>query len=699
MNITPRSASEIELLIEGIDALDSGISVFDNALCLVAGNRRFLELLDFPEHFGRRGTPLETFFRFNAQRGEYGAGDLDAQVAERLARARRAQPHVFDRTRPDGTVIEIRGTPLRDGGFVTIYTDVTAQRQREQALREMSARLEQRVEERTAALREREAELARKTAQLERVIDHVRHGITLLGPNLELELCNAQFLEIMRFPAEFGRPGTPFEAFIRHNAERGEYGPGAVEAQVAERLEKARHPQPHHFERTRPDGTSIEVIGTPTPDGGFVTTFIDITERKHAEARLRQSEARFRDFARASSDWLFETDAELRLIYLSERFYRMSGFAPEQVLGKRRTELAAPEALTADPERWAAHQDDLARRRPFRDFEYPIQCADGSRRDVRISATPCFDDDGAFTGYRGCGSDITPVKAAERALRASEAQLRAMLEASPVGVALVARADQRIRFCNSRLAELVGQPPEALRDQPPCASCREVLLALAPGEAVSDWEVPLTREDGTPWWGLVSARPVTYQGEDATLLWIYDVTELHSARDQLHQLAHHDPLTGIPNRRYFEEAAQQALARAARHRHAGALIFFDLDGFKAVNDRWGHQKGDALLCAIAERVAARLRRTDFVARLGGDEFALICEPVEQAGDPLAFAREIVRLVTTTAERFLPGCGVSASAGVAFFDAAGPSLDTLMRYADGAMYRAKAGGRATVCQAS
>jgi len=695
MTFSTLSPTGLALLLEGIDELDVGISVFDRDLTLIAANRHFCRMLGFPPALGQPGARLEDCFRLNAQRGEYGPGAVADLVRQRLDLARQFLPHCFERTRPDGTVIEVRGHPLADGGMATIYTDITVQRQRERALKELSEELERRVDERTAELRHREEELARKTALLEQVMSHVHHGVTLFDRDLNLGLCNPQFLEIMRVPAEHGAPGTPFEALIRANAERGEYGAGDIETQVRARVERAKQRLAHRFERTRPDGTAIEVIGSPTADGGFVTTYLDITDRKRSEAALRDSEARFRDFASASSDWFFETDADLRFSYVSNRFLEVTGLPPEAILGKTRSELAGRKVRAEAPVKWHDHLADLNAHRPFRDFDYPLRGADGAWRHIRISGVPRFDVDGTFLGYRGTGTDITQIKAVEQALRESEAQLRAILEASPVGVALISSADRTIRFCNQRLAQLLGETTEQLIGHSPCQSCENVLSAWGPDQSGLDTEAALKRADGSEWWGLISVRPIPYQGKDAMLVWAYDVTELHLAREQMERMAHHDALTGLPNRRHFERAAGQALLRAKRLGNHGSLLFFDLDGFKSVNDRYGHAVGDALLRTIGEGLTRRLRSSDFIARLGGDEFAVITEDRSRGDDLEAVAQNIIATIVDAAHDAAPGCQVSASIGIAYFDASGPDLTTLMRRADDAMYRAKADGKATV----
>jgi diguanylate cyclase (GGDEF)-like protein len=119
----------VTLLEQVIDNFPGGLLLFDKNLSLVLCNERQRQMLDYPDELFANGNPnMEAIFRFNAERGEYGPGDVDALVAERLERAARREAHVFERTRPNGTILEIRGVPLADGGFVSTYVDVTEQR-------------------------------------------------------------------------------------------------------------------------------------------------------------------------------------------------------------------------------------------------------------------------------------------------------------------------------------------------------------------------------------------------------------------------------------------------------------------------------------------------------------------------------------------------------------------------------------------
>jgi PAS domain S-box-containing protein len=150
-------------------------------------------------------------------------------------------------------------------------------------------------------------------------------------------------------------------------------------------------------------------------------------EARQRVAAVQVSERRFRDFAEIASDWFWETDENLRWTYFSERFQEVTGIAPADLIGKTRAEVGIG---SADPQAWNKHLDDLAHRRPFRNFEYPIRNSEDKIRFLRISARPIFDSAGTFIGYRGIGTDVTDRRLAEAEIKARVEELRALGDVS-----------------------------------------------------------------------------------------------------------------------------------------------------------------------------------------------------------------------------------------------------------------------------
>jgi diguanylate cyclase (GGDEF)-like protein/PAS domain S-box-containing protein len=174
---------------------------------------------------------------------------------------------------------------------------------------------------------------------------------------------------------------------------------------------------------------------------------------------------------------------------------------------------------------------------------------------------------------------------------------------------------------------------------------------------------------------------------------MHDISERKDFESQLAHQATHDPLTGLPNRVLLLERLEQALARARRHRNHVAVLFLDLDHFKVVNDSLGHELGDRLLVAIAERLRVALRPSDTVARFGGDEFVVLCEDLLSPSDAVAIAGRVSDALNGAFEVGDSEVFMGVSIGIAFPEDAHVEPSTLIRDADAAMYRAKARGRA------
>jgi diguanylate cyclase (GGDEF)-like protein len=179
---------------------------------------------------------------------------------------------------------------------------------------------------------------------------------------------------------------------------------------------------------------------------------------------------------------------------------------------------------------------------------------------------------------------------------------------------------------------------------------------------------------------------------DANLQLESEIQERRSAEERLDHLAHHDPLTGLPNRLMFIERLRSSLARSARHGHRLAVLFIDLDRFKDVNDTLGHFTGDQLLVAVTTRLTACVRQGDTLARLGGDEFICILEEVEEPSAAHTTAEKLLALFRDPFSISGNELYLSASIGISFAPNDGNDVETLVRNADIAMYQAKTNGR-------
>jgi PAS domain S-box-containing protein len=245
---------------DAIEHIPASIMLCDPEDRLVICNSVTRRFFPHVEHLLVPGTPFETIVQAQAESGflPEARGRVDEWVRDRMARHRRGDADMTRRYDDGrwGRIIERR---TADGGIIGIRLDVTE-------------------------LKTQEEEVARQSALLQATLESISQGLSAYGPDLNLIVMNRQFREMIGLPEELGRPGMRFEDLIRFNARRGEYGPCDEEAILAERLEMIRHP--HVLERTRQNGSVLEIRGHPMPGGGFVTTYTDITQHKRHEQEL-----------------------------------------------------------------------------------------------------------------------------------------------------------------------------------------------------------------------------------------------------------------------------------------------------------------------------------------------------------------------------------------------------------------------------
>ena len=537
-----------------IESIPAGFLMCDQNDRIIACNSLFRSWFfpDNPEVVAP-GLPYEELLDHFVASGISSDGASDPEWKERRLALHRNPGEPFIHHLRDGRVLRTFESKTRDGCLISIHTDTTE-------------------------LYEQQMSANRKSEHLQVVLESIDQGFSMIDQNLNAVAFNQQFLDLLEFPPELSKPGTPFADFIRYNAERGEYGDGDIDELVNERVELAFKFQAHRFERTRPDGSIMEIVGKPVPGGGIVTTYTDITERKKAEEalllrdeELTEQNSRFNAALDNMSQGLSLFDKDHRLVVCNRRY---------QEIYKLPDELVVP----------GTHHEDIIQLLLDRG-DY-----DNSNRET---------------------------------------------------------------FLENRLAMIAENKPV------------KKIQSVFGGRSIS-----------------LVHRPMPGGGWLATH---EDVTELQRAQALVAHMAHHDELTGLPNRTLLHERMQAATERLSDG-EPFAMICIDLDRFKHVNDTIGHPMGDKLLKEAAKRLIGCVRETDTVARLGGDEFAIL----QMSKDPAKSAYKVAgRICEVLAAPFdLDGhqVVVGASVGVAIAPQDGTDPDELMRNADLALYRAKDEGR-------
>jgi diguanylate cyclase (GGDEF)-like protein/PAS domain S-box-containing protein len=445
----------------------------------------------------------------------------------------------------------------------------------------------------------------------------------------------------------------------------------------------------------------VDITAVRDPDGRayeFAAVARDLRELREVERRLTSQEAFFRALNRESSDVTFVSDTTGRLLYVTPSVNQVLGYQPDEILDV----LGSGPARSGD----LAGQDE--RRRRLREMPgarerstLRLQDTAGEWRWFEATATNCVEDPdigGIVVHLR----EVTPEVEAEQALRDSEARYRAIAETAQEGILAVAPMGD-ILFANERLADILGIPMDQVYalggrgifapDEAAEAALRLASRSREAGPERFDFRYQHPRLGRRVLHVSASSLPAADGSVLGSLAMVVDVTEQRAAEEALRRQALHDPLTGLPNRLMFMDRLTMAAARQERaDGGVVAVLFLDLDSFKTVNDLHGHEVGDRLLVEVAGRLAQAVRATDTVARLGGDEFAVICEGADAATASLVASRVQEAFkdpVAVAGEQFPVGMSIGVALSPPY------SADSLLRYADSAMYHAKATARGGV----
>lgn len=432
-----------------------------------------------------------------------------------------------------------------------------------------------------------------------------------------------------------------------------------------------------------------------------VLTFADVTDELANAAAVEESEARFRRLASLSPVGICETDALGRCTYVNRRWMELTGRDEGESLGSGWVSAVHPADL-ADVV--PALRRAVETVRPVA-LEFRFLRLDGSSVDVHVEATPVTDADGAVTGWLGTSTDVSLQVALRAELEAREVRFRQLAERSPDVVMRVDLDPLRFDYIGPAITAITGDRPDefyaravTFLDRVHPDDVERVASGLFGPQPAELHQFRIVHRDGTERTLEVRAHIVRDRGGTPVAIeaTARDVSVSVEQHRRLDSLAHRDALTGLLNRRALLDALGDRLSGGV----PTAVLFCDLDGFKAVNDDRGHEAGDRVLMVVADRLGASVRDRDgdLVARLAGDEFVVVTDPsaangvaerlVRRLSQPIELATDVVVQV-----------GVSVGVAQVDPDTATPSdLAELLRDADAAMYSAKRAGKGRVVHA-
>jgi diguanylate cyclase (GGDEF)-like protein/PAS domain S-box-containing protein len=384
----------------------------------------------------------------------------------------------------------------------------------------------------------------------------------------------------------------------------------------------------------------------------------------------------------------------------SDRSVRLWNPAAERMFGWRADEVVGMPCPLLGREQWPDFEQvnaEIAAGQVVADFETVRRTKSGDRVEVALHAAPLRDRNGRSEGLLCLMTDIGERHRAEQRLQLSDKVFQNTQEGIVVtdGVGNIVSVNPAFTAVTGYLPEeVMGRNPKVLQSGRHDQAFYDAMWAEL--KATGQWqgEIWNRRRNGEiyPEWLHISAV------RDAAGCVVYyvavfsDISVVKENEERLHHLAHFDALTGLPNRVLFADRLSQAMAHAKRGNADIGLLFLDLDRFKLINDTLGHRAGDTLLQLAAERIMGAVREQDTVARLGGDEFTVILPEVAGPAGAANVAEKIIESLSASFRIENQEVSIGASIGIAVYPLAGEDVETLVKHADIAMYRAKEAGR-------
>lgn len=417
----------------------------------------------------------------------------------------------------------------------------------------------------------------------------------------------------------------------------------------------------------------------------------DITERRQLEADLARASERFQDLYDNAPCGYYALDRNGKYVHINQQTLSWLGASREEVVGK----LGVADFLDAEGQGlFAKFFPILQETGKIGPLELTLLGRGAAPRRVSISATAIRDAAGTFVMSRSIMYDVSELHAARQALHALNQEQQAMLHNDLIGIAKI--KDRVILWRNPALERIFGYAPGQLQGQTTeemyvdhedfLAFGREAYAVLASGQHYRQ-QRRMRKLDGDEVWIDVNGVALNADGES---LWLMqDVTAMKQYQQQVEHIAFHDGLTRLPNRLLLADRVAQALALCDRTGSMAALCYMDLNGFKPINDQYGHDMGDEVLRVTGQRLQEQVRANDTAARIGGDEFVLLLTAVT---DPAEITKAMERVLKAIEQPIDLGGGrvvrVSAAVGTAIYPQDGTNANDLLRRADQAMYENK-----------
>lgn len=681
---TEQSENQPGIAFEVLAGIDTGILLLDSSQHIVFVNKSWIESsISMPESYFRPGAPFESIVRVSAEQGAYGPGDIEEHIRERLGRISRGESYEFTRETRPGLFVSVKGRPLMNGGYGFIKLDVTESQLKVQEQEETINRLES-----ILALRS---------------LDFINQGISVFDRDLKLVSSNSKFCELLEFPPTFGKPGTTMEEMFLFNADRGEYGEGNPEEQVRQRIGLAQKFEPHSFDRTRPDGVVIHVMGTPISEGagGFITVYTDVTAERHreqeSEDRLKELQERMGLDALSGIDQgVLIIDKDLKVVAINDAFldfypvpdHLLMDGSPIGVSFELIERYYTEQGLYGDGDPEALLEERLTIVRNAQSYTAEFTLKDGR---IVLDRGRALENG----GYLFLDTDVTEKVVHERdqELRIAELENQMGLDTLDhvdIGIALIDKDLKVVRF-NPAIGVLYDFP-ESLTQ--PGQSFESILRYLAglgvygqgdPDKLVKELVKSLSGA-WVQWRGdlnLPNGKIIdvtTHKLDGGGLCYLHrDVTEERQRQKRLEQT---DPLTGLPNSEYLEQLTRKMILVAQKEHTEFVGMRLKLDRFQLINEVYGANLGDDVFKAIVTRLKLAIDSDVVMGRGQGNELILMksSSDARAAGDEL-----VANLRDTMKEPFhveldenVLDMPFTFSAGLACYPKDGTDMETLAR---------------------